>query len=468
MHSSFARFFASAIIPFACLVLGLGCEPDPHSFYARTFTCDETTGADRCGTTQSGQAMTCFAASQLGGQDFCTATCDGDVAASSTAETVCLDSKADLERCHPSQGGQGCPENLSCFRTDLIEDDGVCLEGELCSANTDCPTVARTTCATTLLQALYPNATLALDHLNCVQAGCHARGTNCLPGEVCLPDVLPPQSSPPDICVPQCDAKLNCPPNYLCYQRVSGPAAPAVCLPGLLGFRCDTDNDCLLGDCVFVDEDYKVCSLACQLDSDCSPYDGQDYFFCAPPSSGASLHCMSPNSFGGGPCRAQADCSSESICTFYSPYHTNVDLGICLLPCNADLTCPVRGGIPQTCFDYLASPVCYPGLAGLYCRSDNDCIAGLHCLPAPEINAGEILANASICTVDCAVDQDCRAIPTGATTWCDQGICVNPRSYNRVCTRSLECLSGACVLSDVPSEQANGVMRCTLPPGGAE
>lgn len=473
MLSSFARYSTRAAV--ICLVAGVwGCRPSPSEFYDRTFACDETVGADRCGTTQTGEPMTCFAARQLGGQDFCTATCDGDVQSSSTAEIACLESKAELRRCRPSQNDRGCGQGLSCFRTDLVQDEGVCLVGELCSTGTECPTVARTVCATTLLRLFYPQGRhLAFDHLNCVQALCHATGSSCLPGESCLPDVLPPQSGAPDICAPQCDAQLNCPPNYFCYQRVSGPSAPAVCLPGLLGFRCNTDNDCLLGSCVDVPGLSRICSLTCSDDDDCARYDGpRSQYVCVPPAPGAPPRCMTTESFGGSPCASDTDCAPGARCTFYSPYHTQLDLGSCLVPCNAnaDLTCPKRSGIPHTCFDYLNPPVCYPGKAGLYCRSDSDCVGGLSCLTTPEMNAGEEpLSAGKICTVPCQSDDDCASSRfTAGGHWCLGNVCVLPRPYNHPCSGPTQCQSGSCVLSDILAEQAAGIMKCTRPPGGAD
>ena len=59
----------------ALAALALGCSVDEDAFQARVFTCDTAARDPLCGTDRDGQPMTCFAASQLDGTDFCTQAC---------------------------------------------------------------------------------------------------------------------------------------------------------------------------------------------------------------------------------------------------------------------------------------------------------------------------------------------------------------------------------------------------------
>ena len=188
---------------------------------------------------------------------------------STTEDAVCLASGIALDTCRPSDDldrathptGACHRPGLECYRTDLLGDEGVCTTMKYCDGDSDCPDPVRSVCATTFLADLYPRATdLKRDHLHCLQRGCKARGTSCSPGETCLQEVVPASAHPPDICVPNCDSKLRCPPNFLCYRKVSTAVTPNVCIPGLLGFTCLDSIDCMLGSCVDNGIKYKVCT----------------------------------------------------------------------------------------------------------------------------------------------------------------------------------------------------------------
>ena len=112
------------------------------------------------------------------------------------------------------------------------------------------------------MKATYPGVPLLTDNLHCLQSGCMTTGTDCPPGETCLPVALP-YNAVPDICVPNCDGNLRCPPNFVCSRAVSGPAAPLVCIPGLPGSRCAGPQDCLVGDCEDTEAGFSVCTTPC-------------------------------------------------------------------------------------------------------------------------------------------------------------------------------------------------------------
>src|SRR4051812_10219946 len=116
------------------LVGAVACRPRDDQFYAKVFPC-ASNASDTCGTTRDGRPMTCFAATQLGGADFCTETCDPGQG-SSDPRFVCTPSGALLQTCGPHAGAtdpeRGCPNGLSCYRTDVLADEGVCIQMLVC------------------------------------------------------------------------------------------------------------------------------------------------------------------------------------------------------------------------------------------------------------------------------------------------------------------------------------------------
>src|SRR5437764_8640603 len=105
MQHSYVKSFINTC---AALATGVclfgGCRPDPSKLYGRTFLCDSTITTDQCGTGADGRPMTCFAASQLGGADFCVDSCDGAAPVEQDSGT-CLSSGAHLQGCRPAQQG---------------------------------------------------------------------------------------------------------------------------------------------------------------------------------------------------------------------------------------------------------------------------------------------------------------------------------------------------------------------------
>ena len=451
----------------AVWVAAAGCRPDPNDFYSRTYPCDSTQSADQCGTGPNGAPLTCFPAKGLGATDFCALTCDPGQPDPSGA-TLCVGSGTSLKTCHPSHQdpSQECGDQQSCYRTDLIEDEGVCMTGQPCTTDRDCPSADRATCGTSLVKAIYPDGPpLQVDHLNCVKTGCMLNNSSCSPGEYCVPNRVPPQSAPADVCLPLCDANLQCPPNYVCFRAVSGPAAPPVCIPGLLGYKCRTDVDCLIGSCVDTSAGFRVCSVPCQTQADCAPYDGaRDAYVCTSPTPGAPLHCITPSSFGGAPCATDADCAIDGThCTFYSPYGPiTPGQGLCLLPCDASGACPARGGIPHACLEASSPPICYAGRLGIDCHSDADCVGELRCLPGPRLQADDQTIEEPYCSVPCMTDADCEldAFGRANVAWCDGGRCNLPRPGDYLCDRDGQCVSQQCVPSTRPAEVGSGVNRC--------
>ena len=449
----------------ACVVLSVslcvslsGCRVDEAKFQERVFRCDKGAPDPECGADLAGRAMGCFSASQVGGTDFCAMTCDYDPAAPKGDGLVCLKTNADalprthniqLKTCKPSDDGvapnSACGQkNLGCYRTDLVEDEGVCTTMNPCTNDQDCPDPVRSVCATTFLaETVYPYAkNIKKDHMFCLQEGCKASGTTCSPGETCLRNVIPPEANPPDICVPNCDSSLDCPPNFLCYRKVSTVVTPKVCIPGLLGFTCADDMDCMLGTCQSNDIGYKVCTTKCNAESDCQQYDGiQGKFTCVKPALPGT--CQTPDSYRGSVCDKDADCKARNDQEICNRFDAKAATGTCLKPCDPDGTCMQRGGINHTCLpSRVNSPVCFPGYFNLPCNDAANCIGGLKCSQAVD-------APYKVCTQACTDDSDCTGARwVGPGSWCSlalktcQALLANDSAVP--CDADAQCKSGKC------------------------
>lgn len=430
----------------------VSCKLDEQAFYRRVFRCDTAAPEPGCGQDIKGQPMSCFAARQIGATDFCTRTCS---AGSGGAGTVCLSSGIELQTCNPLHDADavGFPEGacgqrtLGCLRTDLLRDEGVCTTLSPCSSDESCRDPVRSVCASSFVRGLYDPTSTAIkrDHLFCMQVGCKERGTSCSPGETCLQNVIPAAAHPPDICVPNCDSNLRCPPNFLCYRKISTPLAPAVCIPGLLGFTCESAIDCLVGDCTDTGIGYKVCTVGCDSEADCARFDSQQgRFLCiknqaTPTAPGV---CQSPDSYRGTVCATDADCkmrNADEVCHHFDP---EAPTGNCLLPCDAEGKCQVRGGIDHTCLPSFAPgepPVCFPGYFGLPCGSDGNCVGDLSCRPT-------LPNRPSVCSTTCRQSSDCAANKWITDAWCVPGlnVCLPRADNGDSCLTDDGCKSGHC------------------------
>ncbi len=395
-------------------VLSAGCRVDEDAFQATIFACDTSTPA--CGKDRDGRDMTCFQASQLDGMNFCAPKCD--MAATLSVEptddtTVCVHGDAELRACDPSVE-RSCGGTLGCLRTDVTREEGVCMTMQPCTTDDDCSNAVHSTCATTFLNELYKdNRDLHSDHLYCLQRGCQSGGSSCNPGQSCLPNVVDKAARPPDICVPNCGSDDSCPPNHFCFQRISGKGSPRICLPGLLGFLCESDIDCMVGTCVSdggpPEEELRLCTVPCETAEDCAKWDSdQGKFTCV------DHHCTSPDAYRGARCYTDADCTRDegTECVFAGLPTKSTDQGTCSTVCGdgsgPDVACSPRGGFGRVCLgftvDHEGHPKhgCYPGYFGPYyvCASDADCVDGLSCL---DTGGGRRL-----CTVPCANDTACQ------------------------------------------------------------
>jgi len=444
-----------------------GCKVDQAAFDNRIFACDPSAKDPGCGATSSGDPMVCYPASLLDGTDFCAASCT-DPGMSPVGENQCVEGSAELAFCKPSVPNSCGQSALGCLRTDVTTDQGVCTTMPPCTEDKDCTDPVRSTCAATFLTQLYTNAsnpaiaandptapTLSADHLYCLQKNCQSGASSCSPGQSCLPLLVPAGAHAPDICVPNCDSQGNCPPNHTCFQKISGPANPAICIPGLLGFICATDINCLVGNCLSdgdptPEQGLKLCTIDCSSDTDCSVFDSQQGIF-----SCIGGHCETPNAYRGNSCHTDDDCTRDvgTVCAFQSPPEKATDLGNCLRPCTATAgappDCGPRAGIGQTCLPFYTSggaqaAACYPGFFPYPCNTDANCVGNgdLTCRGA---KAG--VPGSGNCTTLCQTDTDCNANRwTAGQSYCASppGVCAPLLTGGALCQTNDQCASKVC------------------------
>jgi hypothetical protein len=417
------------------------CQANDDAFYDDVFSCSTGGPADPCGTTRSGKPMVCYPGSQLGGgTDFCTERCDPDAGVVEDGYK-CLASGALLKKCYPTDAGTsltgGCPPKLSCYRTNVISDEGVCLWMPVCNMDSDCTADSQhPKCTATLINDLFPAVTT--DHLYCTQDTCASSNSTCAPNEACAANFYDSAKSVADICVPRCLGNHDCPPNFACANDPNALGAPKICLPGVPGERCDHDQDCLLGICYATGAGFNECvpPLLCMDDISCSSLDVDQTFVCA------NKVCIGLTPFHGAACVTSTDCMPGEICSFYSPYGVNAPRGECRLPCEMDLTCSPRGGVPHVCLDDGAGG-CYPGDFGLPCSGPGQCLSSFECTAvAPDPRS--IIDSPSICTVGCTTDDDCQNHPVIRGGFCEDGVCRLPGQTGAPCDRGTQCNGKYC------------------------
>jgi hypothetical protein len=491
LSSRGCALFVAAI---GLFMLSSSCKVDETSFNAKLFVCNPSAVDPACSTDSNGAPMACVPAYQLGGQNFCAASCDRK-AGSDGAETVCMATGAEtdivapgavLSKCDPTAGEDVCGnQGLSCLRTDLRSSDGVCLTVSPCQSTADCHDPTRATCMGDLLTTTYgAKAQFQTDHTYCLQSGCNASGSACSPGESCLRKMLSRAALPPDICVPNCDANQNCPPNYFCIPALYSKVSPPICIPGLPGFRCKTKLDCLVGDCVPSGSGFNYCSTSCGSDDDCAEIDSEQETFICNKDKG---QCIGSRVFIGGTCKVDTDCRGAEICGFTS---AGAKDGNCFLPCKAPDpgatspaspygSCDTISSVPQMCIPQArtAPPVCVPTAfgnpcflgnvaAGIPASADANCMGGLTCRP--------VSATTGICSTICLTDDDCLKNRFSATGYCQipGNFCRTPIKDGDACDplatspgglpHNQQCVSKSCIAK--PAATA-GERICDKTPG---
>jgi hypothetical protein len=436
----------------ALLVLS-ACKAQKEEFYKKVFTCDPA-GPNTCGTTESGQPMVCYSAVTLGGTGFCAEPCDPDAASAARSGVVCAAvtlGEADggsaatgalLTECITSMP-DSCPDGLTCYRRSLTTNQGVCLAMPVCQKSAECPQ-ARPMCAADVIKGVVSPVVasmLKIDQLHCLAVGCKSAGTQCAPGEGCVGSYLNFGTAVDELCVPRCDLHNACPPNFTCLQDASwAPGAPPLCFPGMLGTRCASADDCLMGECTDVGVEFKVCTVGCATDDQCASFTtGTDVYTCA------NRHCLTVRPFGGSNCANDSDCIPSQRCVGGALVGT-LKHGECRVPCDANGSCPARGGIPHVCLGEHGEGLCYPSSFGTPCDTTADCIANFQCLEAgPDPRTPQAAYAKRVCTIPCTKDDDCDAnLWTKKVGFCQAGICRVAGGDGVPCDRAKQCNSRRC------------------------
>ena len=258
------------------------------------------------------------------------------------------------------------------------------------------------------------------------------------------------------VSVPNCDSQDRCPPNHFCFSKLSGSGSPHICLPGLLGFLCESDVDCIVGKCVSDGEpdpalELKLCTVPCSHEDECEIYDSDQGKFVCQPDGNGSGRCATPDAYRGARCYDDADCTRDegTSCVFSSKPTAPSDQGTCsrLCPDGAG-PCTPRGGFGHVCLpftvarDGTSKPGCYPGYFGLPCTADDQCVGDLICAPTPELPY-------KVCTTLCRDDADCpvNRWVAGNRAICTVGsgsICVLPLPAKAPCKNASWCQSNKC------------------------
>lgn len=460
-------------LPIGLAMLGLAvvaCEVDERTFQSKLYSCNPSAVDPACGTDDKGASMVCVPAYQLGGQNFCASSCDanysdpdqGPICMAIGTESAAATPGAALTRCRPSEpeacGGTG----LSCLRTDLRNDEGVCMTVSPCKTSAECRDPTRATCMADMLLDVYgEKAQFSGDQTYCLQTGCNSSGSACSPGESCLRKKISQAMHPPDICVPNCDANNNCPPNYFCIPGLYSKASPHICIPGLPGFRCKNKLDCLVGDCVESGSNFKYCSTPCTDDIDCARLDSDyDKFICSPEKG----YCIGAMSFNAGLCVTNADCRGGEICGYMS---ANAKDGNCFLPCGEGGSCPTFSNVPHVCLPQgkpEAPPVCVPSGFGVGgsptpCANNAQCLAGLSCVPI-----GNPAPYPGICSIPCSGDDVCKGNRFTANGFCQlfpmgsplPGVCLPPVKDGGKCASNVQCESKSCNATSKTCDKSPG------------
>jgi hypothetical protein len=227
----------------------------------------------------------------------------------------------------------------------------------------------------------------------------------------------------------------------------------------MMGFRCITDMDCLLGACVDSGDGFKLCAAPCETEADCARFGAAlGAFVCAADPAGGRRTCQNPRAYVGSPCTSPSDCRPHEECVRQSPYFEAPMMGgECRARCSPAEPCRNRGGVPHVCVELGETRTCYPGRLHLPCESDADCVGDLRCLTVATPDADGRLARRQRCSAPCQTDADCDQVRlVEKNAYCREGTCAALMIRGMPCDRDGQCLSTRCAAA--PPE--DGTNRC--------
>jgi hypothetical protein len=365
------------------------------------------------------------------------------------SDVECLFGDVLVERCDPSSSTPDCRGGFGCYRTDFLLPTGVCVPFPVCSDNSDCKDPSRNRCATNVVMSFVGEDTpIFADHLMCL-------GVNCLKNDGRCPDASSDclgkvyrleYYALPDICVPKCSGTGACPPNFACANSNVAAGVDPICIPGFPGVRCERTQDCVFGACEPTGAGFSVCTIECVDDASCEVLNTPPtYFRCVSGPEGLR-HCVTAAPFQGLFCDSDENCTPDApFCTDYNLFEARLNKE-CRPRC-AQGKCSERGGLAQVC---LADGSCYPGVFGVPCTEDSECLTPYSCLDV-ELDGHELREFTKICTIECREDADCEQDPEhpkrlahAELGYCDGAACRVRALDGEPCDRDAQCRSKNC------------------------
>jgi hypothetical protein len=405
------------------------CTVDRGRYTDRVYSCDlrQTDEAQECGS-----GWVCHPGTQLGTFDFCAPECTP-----AATDQYCAPDGAGLTTCHPS--APSCKEGFQCLRTSVTADDGLCLPVEVCGKDDECRDPLLHSCLSKVLADAYGAGLEAgmLNNLWCLQGDCNELSP-CQAGHSCLGGLPLLQKIPP-VCAPNCvrnprDGGVEdlCPRSFVCASTVLSSLPYRFCLPGLFGFPCERDDQCLIGTCMSMGSHTKACSVPCTTDAQCTnlyhPTDGT--------KTGVACldgQCVTAFSLylqmlcdpddnrcaNGAQCITKPQLSDAGVPAEVLP----VD-AVCYRSCaNAD-DCR-DNGTATACIHGGGPGACVPGIPWdpIECNPNDPeaCLKGLACK--------QPTTGRPYCTIACQTDEECQSHPWLGPAW----RCPN-LGGNRLCT----------------------------------
>jgi hypothetical protein len=363
-------------------LLAGGCAAKRPDIDARVYFCDEDGDC--------GEGWLCAEANAVS-RDFCTAECDPDDPAS--CDGYCTSEGRCLPGCEINLDGSTtrCPEGTACIRltssTDPSgTDPGVCFPAHGCTVDDDCP--PGWDCPS---EDLPPSVVgvLRFDHYYCSPRP-EGEMIRCPMGWIRtqINDATPPQYA----CVPPCGdssvggGTIRCPPSTACasaYSVLLEDPTNAACVPGLWGFPCRDQTNCLLGECTELQGGRRVCTYGCEFARQFSPPGavdpciGMESLLGGQQRIRCEMDVCVPRQRALSPCDDAFPCVEGYECTLVMLGPDSPRYDACLRRCATDPDCMDPFGAYCLIFDVSMPGVCVPaGNGGDECNRAEMCQSG--------------------------------------------------------------------------------------------
>lgn len=406
------------------------CSVDRAKYVNKVYACDIH---EPDPTAECGAGHVCYPGSQYGTYDFCAPDC-----APAGTEQSCAAAGAPLSFCDPT--APVCGEGLQCLRTCVTANEGICAPVDVCGRDDECRDPLRRQCLAKVVGDAY-GAGLPpgmLNNLWCLQGECNDLSP-CEAGYTCLGGVPFVQKIAP-VCAPNCvrdprDSGVDefCPRSFVCATKVLPSLPYRFCLPGLYGFPCEDDDQCLVGKCRSLGSHARACTIECSTTADCTALyspseqpkadarcvDGQ----CVTAFTSYMQYLCDPTDSR---CPAGASCVRATDLATDGGIPGVPDIGeyICWKPCPNGVADCAGNGTARACLNFLEITICVPGLPTPFIECDptdpDACLKGLECKASPLAWGAR-----HYCTISCQGDAPCQNHPWLPTDWHCRGTAGN-------------------------------------------